>query len=184
MKSRPAHIFFSILILAFSAYAQQEDAYRPKSSSEGILLSTASIVLLIGTGAIMGSSSNGNVQTAGAYLGTIGVLVGPLPGYIYAGESWEGLRGGGLRVGIIGTGEVIDLIYATRQIIVGAPYDNLVGLRDIVGVLLVVDLAYDCIHVGDLIQENSDYHGPVSLRLAPAYSIANHVPGLNIALSW
>jgi len=136
-------------MLASAVAAEAKEISGMKSAGTATLLSLAGTLVPITMGIVLQSagSSGGDGSPLGGVLLSYGLFFGPATGYWYAGNSTDGLKGAGIRLGILlATGATIAAICSGDNCPMFGPDTGASGVAAAVGLVGFGALAYSMIH--------------------------------------
>ena len=136
-------------MLASAVAAEAKEISGMKSADAAMLLSLAGTLVPITMGIVLQSagSSGGDGSPLGGVLFSYGLFFGPATGYWYAGNSTAGLKGAGIRLGILlATGATIVAICSGDNCPMFGPDTGASGVAAAVGLVGFGALAYSMIH--------------------------------------
>ncbi|MCK5489988.1 MAG: hypothetical protein KAI98_08360 [Gemmatimonadetes bacterium] len=149
-------------MLASAVAAEAKEISSMKSEDAATLLSLAGTVLPISVGILLQSaeSSGGDGSPFGAVLLSYGLFFGPATGYWYAGNSTAGLKGAGIRLGILlATGATIAAICSGDNCSIFGPDTGATTAAGVVALVGLGTLTYSMIHdiagVGDHVRAHN-----------------------------
>lgn len=176
----------AFLLLAVATQAQNGSSsnltLQPRSEATALRYSLFGTVTPVATGfAVRGGS--------GIQLIATGVLIGPSLGYFYGGCTVRGIKGIGIRVGLVAlTAVAADA--AARSSSGGSSGSFLEGVGAVLGVALVgscvitIHAVYDIAKVKSKVRKHNEKLRARSLGIVPTYSPNSDAPGLALQLTF
>jgi hypothetical protein len=166
--------------------AQESEPYEPRSPSEARFRSVLGMAVPFAAAYGLDKAGFGDRNTEGGEfaIGALvvgGIVLGPVLGYVYAGETGRGLRQAGLRAVVVGaTAGTAVAICARRDCNVlgsSGPELAVAGLVALAGAAFTTFLVVrDIIEVGDRVQARNQRLGAVSVQ--PTYFPESGTAGL------
>jgi cytochrome bd-type quinol oxidase subunit 2 len=177
MKQSILTLFF-FLLCSLSLEAETELQRRSESKTVALMLSVTSTLVPIGIGTALAVKHN----SSGYVVATAGVLLGPVTGLSYSGNSRRALTGVGFRALSFGCAA---LAFAISENTDDKKEIDVMG--DIAGGCVLVALAStvsDIFAAGKSVNQYNRTHGFSDVRMTPTYINGHRAPGVILTLSF